>query len=749
MRAEAAWRRGDADAALQLAGNNPSAQGTWLRMAALIDLGRVEEALSAATQYMDTATLSAIDDAAELTAASGILTMRARYEGRPAQDYHKAMRMLETAHTELDRLYWPAHIAEARLLMEKDNNPQAYEAIIDALQLNPRAAEGWYLLGLLAGSGFQFDRAEQCAQKLREINPQHLLADLLMAESYLAQKDADSARASLAPALHRFAAHRYVAALLVAVEALDYNDQTFEAALEHFDRLSPANPLAYVIAGRYLSLARQYDDGERILREAIALDPNWPEPRVELGLLLMQSGDEGAARKELAEAARLDPFNVRAGNQLKLAEELREYKQIRTEHFVIKYRNPIDEVLARDMPEELENIYRDITAIYEHRPGRPTLIEIMPDEHHFGVRITGMPEIWTIAACTGDVIALTPPRPGTKMRGEFDWARVIRHEFVHTVTLHQTANRIPHWFTEACAVAVEPGDRDYTSCQLLVVALHEDELFNLTEINWAFARPKRPQDRNLAYAQAHWMMQYIGERFGHAAIVKMLNRFHEGIDAEEAIEYVIGRTAKQFMDEFLAWAREQVSEWGLDVKSTEQAKVLRAAAEALIEANEHEKARVAVLQYAAVRPVDPWSRERIVELATQLGRDGEAIEAMEQLDRQAQSYGYWSNRLAQSYREANRLNEAADAAKRALQREPYNGTFREQAAAIALQRGDSDQALHHIRSLTLLEPARSIHFVRLAAMHHRLGRLDLARTAAVQARKLDPNAPVDRYIGEP
>ena len=31
----------------------------------------------------------------------------------------------------------------------------------------------------------------------------------------------------------------------------------------------------------------------------------------------------------------------------------------------------------------------------------------MPDEQWFGVRITGLPWIWTIGACTGEIIAMS------------------------------------------------------------------------------------------------------------------------------------------------------------------------------------------------------------------------------------------------------------------------------------------------------------------------------------------------------
>ena len=565
------------------------------------------------------------------------------------------------------------------------------------------------------------------------------------------------------------------------IEALAFDKAGLAEALSRFQAVAPTSPLAHAVVGAYLSSVRQYGASELMLREAIALDPNWAEPRVTLGLMLMQAGAEDRARVELREAARLDPFNVQAANQLKLVEELLGYEQIRTEHFVIKYRKGIDEALARDMPETLEGIYRQVTDIFGYRPERPTLIEIMPDEQYFGVRITGLPEIWTIAACSGDVIALTPPHLGVRQRGPFDWARVLRHEFTHVVTLNQTAYRVPHWFTEACAVSMEPGDRAYESCRLLAQALAADELFDLDQINWAFVRPARPQDRALAYAQADWMLEYITATFGHSAVVAMLDQFRQGATAEQAIVAAAEVDADQFISQFKVWAEGQVRQWGLaqpaspptvgpgeappgaapaadgEALSEERLQalllddpdnpdLLEAVANFAVANADGQEARRAVLRYGAARPVDPWVQRALVQLATATGRADEAIASIEQLDRQEQHSGDWSRQLAGAYRRSGQLDLAAEAAQRALFREPYNGSYRELAAAIALQRGDNATALHHIQALVILEPERAIHHVRLVAVYQRMGEPAKARAAAVEARKLDPQAPVAPFL---
>jgi predicted Zn-dependent protease len=773
VRAEAALWRGEPEKTLAALAETESAQADLLRARALEDLGRTAQAIAVLNPWREKLQKDQVTTAPELVAAAQGLADLAMLEGRPAQDYHLVMQLLGKARTEMDRLYWPANVAEAELLIDKDGRPDAAKALADALPLNPNAGRTLYLLGLMAAEGFDFQRAALITKALRDINPEHLLADLLEARSYLSQRDPDSARKVIEPALARYPKHRELLALLAATEAVSYRFDAAERVLAHLDELSPGSAVGPFTVGDYLSSVRQYDASEAMLRRAIKRQPNWPAPRVELGLMLMQAGKEEEARVELAAAARLDPFDMRANNQLQLVEQLLGYKRIETERFIIKYKDGIDAALANDMAVELDGISHDVCEAFSHVPPRKTSIEIMPDEKWFGVRITGMPEIWTIAACTGDVIAMTPPREGPHQRGPYDWEKVLRHEYTHTVTLDQTSFRVPHWFTEAAAVSQEPGGRDYNTCQLLASALHANKLFDLDQINWGFVRPRTPQDRPLAYAQAHWMFEYITVKFGHQAIIDLLALQKTGVGDKKSIEQVTGQTADQFMSNFRAWGQQQVKAWGLaappkdaqlirvleasgppDDKTLDallanypgQPDVLKLAAERALKQSDPVTARQTVLRYAAARPVDPWPHQALVKLALETGRDDEAIASLEELDRRASNTGAWAEQLAKIYRSRKDFTAAARAANRALHREPYNATYRELAAAIDLQRGDMTGALRHVTALTAIEPDRAIHWVRLAALCYRMDKKDDAKAAAAQALKIDPKAPVQAYM---
>jgi tetratricopeptide (TPR) repeat protein len=787
VRAEAHRFRGEAEKTLALLAKDDSVRATLLKAQAHEARGETAAAVGLLTPLRDRFQHETIDDPAELTAAARSIVMLAHLEGRPAQDYRLALGMLGRATQELDPLYWPAHVAEGELLMTKDNREEAAAAFEQALSLNPQAGAAWSGLGRLAVDGFNFDLARQVSARLRNINPDHPLAAELDVRSFLKQRDVASARQTLATLLDTMPQRRETLALAAAAEGLAYDEAALEAALAAFDRVAtnPDNPgaagsaLALHTAGEVLASDRQYGRGEDLLRRAIARSPNWPAPRLTLGLMLMQAGELEAARRELAHASRLDPFHKRVNNQLRLAENLLgTYETIETEHFIIRYAPGIDEVLARDMPGPLEQIYDELTAVFQHRPANKTQIDIMPDQSSFAVRITGMPHIWTIAAATGDVISLTPPRSGPGQADPYNWVNVMRHEYVHTVTLAQTANRVPHWFTEACAVSVETTGRTYDTCQMLAAALAQDELFEYDQINWGFVRPKTPRDRPLAYAQSDWMLEFIATRWSHQAIVDLLELYRQGVSDIDALKRVTGYSADEFMQDFRGWARGEVKAWGFPedyagpgqearlaqeleslgvdqltqhfdaAEGSERVQIARRLAEVFVDSFDTQAAQRWLARYAQLRPVDPWPQKMLVKLAYDAGDPQAAVGPLRVLEKQDNYTSAWSKQLADLHRDAGRLDEAQRAIGRALHFEPYHAGYRELAATIALQRGDLAAAAFQCESLEILEPDRSIHPTRLAVIYQRLGEIENAKAAAQRARALDSAAPVGAILGE-
>ncbi|XAL99623.1 tetratricopeptide repeat protein [Phycisphaeraceae bacterium D3-23] len=739
---------------------------------AYVDLGRTEEAIA---QLMPLRGLvladpDALTSAADLSAAAEAVLMLARLEGRPSADFHLANELLSRAHEEADPLYWPAYVTEARLLFEHGNPSQAIEAVSEALALNPNASDAWYLLGTMMTRYFNFDAANRAAEKLYDINPAHPLGDALTVQIALRQKDVAAAQDAVSAGLERYPEMRLLLALDAATQAMSYEPAATAAALEAFETLSPGNPLALFHVGRTLADARQYELAETCLEAAIDLQPGWSTPQLELGQLYMQWGDLGRAAAQLQQAAALDPFHKDITNSLRLAQEMLGYETIETDHFIIRYRSGIDEVLARDMARRLEPMADLFTERFGHTPVAKTQVDLMPDDEHFAVRVTGMPDIWTIAACTGDVIAMTPPRPGPKRAfGTFNWLNVMRHEYTHTVNLGQTHNRVPHWFTEGCAVNMETTGRRWSQYQLLAECYNNDKLFAFDELNWGFIRPTEDYHRPLAYAQSAWIMQYIETAYGWDKAHELLAHFEQGTGEHDAMEQTFGLPVDEFMDAFLEWAGNDVASWGMtgygkeaelpdidelltwlemrdagDVELDDAMREhladpsgLRRLAEHALLGDDIAQAVEALNAYRDARPADPWSHRQLTRIAIEQGQAADAMESMTYLDKIEGDAPEYAVELARVHRRAGRLVEALHFAERAVLREPYNPTYRELVAAVAVQSGDWELGAFHIEALALMEPDRSIHPRRLVVVYTRLERDSDAAEARARAEQLE------------
>jgi tetratricopeptide (TPR) repeat protein len=711
-----------------------------------------------------------LNTAADLTAAAEAVIMLARLEGRPAADFHLANKLLSKARDELDPLYWPAYVAEAELLMAKGNPREAMEAVGQALSLNPKSSEAWYLFGSMRCRFFDFDAANRAVRELREINPEHPLADALAVAIALRQKDVATAQEVIGPALERYPAHRELLALHTAVQAMTYDDAAKQTALETFAKLAPGNPLAEHAVGKALSDARQYALAEPHLKRAIEMMPGWSEPQLALGELYVQWGKLDEAAAQLRAASSLDPFHKQITNQLTLVQEMLAYDVIETEQFIVRYLPGIDEVLARDVALHMGDMVEQFIERFQHDPPALTQVDLMPDDQHFAVRVTGMPDIWTIAACTGDVIAMTPPRPGPKRAyGPYNWLNVMGHEYAHVVNLSQTTNRVPHWFTEGCAVNMETTGRLWSQYQLLAECYNNDLLFEYDEINWGFIRPTEPYHRSLAYAQSAWIKEYIETTFGWDKAIAMLDLYNRGVGEHETIRRVFGTDVESFMAGFLVWAGEQVESWGMathgveiddaelaDILATQDATqidsdrleqaltnhpdeplLLQINAKRAISGNDDALAIEAIKAYQASRPVDPWSDRQLARIALKSGDSATAIEALQKLDTIEGNTPEYAVELARVYRGQKRYDQALHFAERALLREPYNAAFRETAATIAIQKGDLRRAAFHVDSLSLIEPDRIIHPKRLVRLYELANEPEKADAARQRVKALE------------
>ncbi|MEZ6067880.1 MAG: tetratricopeptide repeat protein [Planctomycetaceae bacterium] len=425
---------------------------------------------------------------------------------------------------------WRTSLLSGELLLEKYNRPQAEEEFAAALAINPLAAEVHAARGRLALQEGNLDEADEHAAKSLEINPRQLSALLVRAEVELRTDDLTGAVPFIerAEAINRFdqgvLAARAAAHLLEAgLPARDRLQATL-AAIPAAGQLSIRDPskfdqLVLDLAsrnprpGRFLNdlgdffeARRKYALAEACFTLAVEVMPELSGPHTSLGLTYMRTGRIAEAEATLDEAFKSDPFHVRVSNMRKVLGVLNGYETIRTEHFSIRV-DASDAELGAYMAEYLEEVHAELAPVYGYEPPQPTQFEVYSSakgqtaHQWFSARMTGLPWIQTIGASTGVIVALASPRATDE---PYHWGRVLKHEYVHILTLQETDFNMPHWYTEALAVRTEGTLLNEQWQKLLLNRVPAGDVFTLQTVNSGFQRPEGLDDWTMAYCRCQY-----------------------------------------------------------------------------------------------------------------------------------------------------------------------------------------------------------------------------------------------------
>lgn len=636
-----------------------------------------------------------------------------------------------------DPLCWQAYWLSGSLLLEKYNREDAIPELQHALKINPRAPDVLATLGEAAFQKLDLTEAASYAERALAVNPHHVAALNLKAD--LALRDGNGALALEALAKSRKANPNEqrtlarVASAYLMVDGIPPDEELTEV-LSHLDNVSQIQlPKPSRFSQTLIELAKQNphpgyglqvlgDDlqtrlrfglSEKFYRAAMAAMPLYAEPKTALGLLYMRIGKTEDARKILDKAFDADPFHVRVSNMRKVIKLLDDYTTISTDHFVVRVDSQADKLLGKYMSEYLEEIYPELTQKFGYEPPARTQFEIfnkakgMSAHQWFSARMTGLPWIQTIGASTGWIVALASPTSSEK---SFNWAKVIKHEFVHIVTLQQTQFNCPHWFTEALAVMSEETPRPEVWTRLLLERVPKGELMNLDNINLGFQRPKTPMDWQMAYCQSHLYAKYLIDKHGPDSLQKLLNAYREGLTTARAIEKVCGQSQADFEKGYLAYIKELTSKLQtLDAEPKATIKELREKHEAapedahaagrlafaLVVQRQTKEARKIAEEVLEKTPTEPLAAATMALLALRAEDTKEALAVLEPALDKSKPHPTVLRLLAKLKLDIENYDEAAALYELAIERDPDNKGWL-QSLAIAYAKGGKTEKLEGV-----------------------------------------------------
>jgi tetratricopeptide (TPR) repeat protein len=656
-----------------------------------------------------------------------------------------------------EKNFWPAEYLAGMLLLEKYNRGEALDAFDKALAINPNAAEALVGKGMAAMQTYEIKDAEQFATRALKINPNLPEAHRLLADVHTFAGDIKAAQSELEIARKINPRDERTLGRCAACRLLAHDDRGFEALCQEVLKQDPKPSILYFELAERLDERKRFEAAEKYYKKSIEQRPELPWPQSGLGLLYMRLGREKEAREVLDKAFKADEFNVRVANMLKVLRHLDKYQALRTEHFEVRFDPQTDQRLAAYMAPYLEGIYGELAAKFRYQPPQRILVEVFNNHEMFSGRTIALPDLHTVGASTGRMIAMVSPH-GTGIRRPFNWVRVLRHELVHIFNLEQSGFQVPHWFTEGLAVIQEGFPRPPQWNQLLRQRAAADDLLNLDTIELGFIRPRSQLDWHLAYCQSQLYVEYMTEKYGAESVGKMLAGYRDGLDTDAAIVkacridkesfekgyrvYIDGILEGMFSHDHLSpRIPEKAMTYGQLQKAHEadpgnRVLAARLAEQHLIRRDKKESRRLAeeVLAKESGHPLAAYVKARLLLDA---GDEEQARTLLESAVNRLTPDLKVLQALGKLYFENRDFTKAAEIYELAHKVDPYESKWLTDLLRVYTQAGEKPKQIDILKKLVPLDPDDLDQRKRLAQMLLEAGRHGEAERYARQALEID------------
>jgi tetratricopeptide (TPR) repeat protein len=649
-----------------------------------------------------------------------------------------------------DKDQWPAHYQAGMLLLEKYNRPEALDAFDKALAINPNAALALVGKGIIAAQEFEFRDAERFAEQALKINVNLPEALRLRADVHLAGGNVAGALKELESARKINPRDEATLARVAACLRLQHKQADEAALVKEVEQHDPKPGVFWYELGDRLEDRRHFDEAETCYKKAMELRPMLPEPQNSLGLLCMRLGREQEARAILDKAFAADPFNVRVSNSRKVLKHLEGYDTLKTEHFEIRFDPANDKLLARYMADYLEGVYKSLSEKFQYRPKGPILIEVFNNHEMFSGRVTALPDLHTIGACTGRMFAMVSPH-GKGIRKPFNWGRVLRHELTHIFNLEETNFQVTHWLTEGLAVINEDYPRPQQWNELLAERVPKGELMNLEDIDLGFIRPRSPLDWHMAYCQSQLYVEFMKSKYGPQTVGDALAAYRDGLETPEVIQKACHVDEATFEKGYRDYLNEVVKSLGgalvekpMSYRELQDAHdkdpgnldVTARLAEQLIRRDKKKASTLAdeVLAKKHEHPLANYVKASLVLKAGEVDRARGYLEAG--LERNTPEPKLLLA-LGNLYYDAGDFGKAADLFELGRKAFPQDSDWLENLARVYAQTGDKEKQIAVLKDLVPTDADDLEHRKRLARMLLDGGRPDEAERYAREALEID------------
>ncbi|MEP6670626.1 MAG: tetratricopeptide repeat protein [Chthoniobacter sp.] len=382
------------------------------------------------------------------------------------------------------------------------------------------------------------EAAQNALEQTLKFNPNHLAAQLLIADELIDGENYDDAAQALTKALainpHLAEAHAYRAVLA----HLRADPKTEAVERTEALQLWSTNPAVPHLIGHKLSQKYRFAEGVALQREALKWDPNYLPAKSQLANDLLRLGGHDDEAWQLAdEVQKADPYDVVAYNLTELHDAIAHFETLSSAHFNVKMDPREAGIYGPKVVSLLERAHETLTKKYGLTLHDKTIVEIFPDQKDFAIRTFGLPGgAGYLGVCFGRVI--TANSPASRPNSPNSWEAVLWHEFCHVVTLTLTENKMPRWLSEGISVYEERQARGNWGEQMKpryrAMILGED-LTPMSQLSAAFLKPKSPAHLGFAYYESSLVVEWLVEHWGLEKVKALLADLARGVEINAAL----------------------------------------------------------------------------------------------------------------------------------------------------------------------------------------------------------------------
>ena len=437
------------------------------------------------------------------------------------------------------------HIVAADLALDKNDFGLAAREAREGLKRHPENAE---LHFRLARALWQSDNVTAAAalEKTLKLNSNHFPALLFRAEQFIDGEDYIEAGQILDRVLEINPAHALALAHKAIIAHLE-GDYQLEKKLrkQALATWSDNHWVDYTI-GRKLSQKYRFREGANYQKQSLAFRPDFVPAKIQLAQDLLRLGEDEEGWKMVAEANRLDAYNVLMHNLQTLHDEIASYRTLEQDGVIVRMSVRESRLYGPEVLALLLKAKQELTNKYDYRFDKPVIVEIFPRQSDFAIRTFGMPGgIGFLGVCFGHLI--TANSPASQAGNPTNWQSVLWHEFCHAVTLGKTGNRMPRWLSEGISVYEErlrnrgSGERMTPTYRNMILS---GELTPVSQLSAAFLKAKSPVHLQFAYYESSMVIEYLVDKHGIETVKKILVDLGAGIPVNESLQRYTGSLAE-------------------------------------------------------------------------------------------------------------------------------------------------------------------------------------------------------------